>query len=339
MAVAAPRLDARFGDGGVARAPLTFPEYRELGGPLRPVRQADGKVLVAAQLSGEREAKGVVLARFGRVGALDKTFGRRGRVRIAFPSQFRLLTVLAQRDGRIVLVGTVGGFAYFAYRPSQLGILRLLPDGSRDLSFGAKGFVVWNPPWRVADARMDVFPGVALPQPDRRLLVAATVEERALSPGPTLWERVVLVRGSPAALRSTGSVRLGLNVLNGLTELVPTSDGALLMIGRVGVQHARGPAPAVRRILPDGSLDPTSAAGVGSHCCVRTAGAARPRQTGACSCPRGYWLFLMTRPDALRPGRSASGASALGRPWFSAAAAPCWERPSSTPTVWPAVWP
>ena len=265
-----------------------------------------------------------------------------------FP-QFRPSTVLAQRDGRIVLVGTVGGGAY-ADRPSQLGILRLLPDGSRDLSFGTKGFVAWNPPWRVADARMDVFPGLALPQPDGRLLVAATVEERALSPGPTLWERVVLVRfgadgsvdqsfgrqgfaelawdggyfrgwarladgrlvsvvsrhegggetlesqawwlhsftadGSPAALRSTGSVRLGLNVLNEFTELVPTSDGALLMIGDVGIQHARGPAPAVRRILPDSSLDPTFGRKCGQPLLRAKTGAARPRQTGACSSPR-----------------------------------------------------
>ena len=315
-----PRLDARFGDGGVARAPLKFPEFREFGVPLRPVRQADGKVLVAAQFSGEREAKGVVLARFDRAGALDKTFGRRGRVRIAFPWRLRWLRVLAQRDGRIVLVGPLGGPAHFSSQPIQLGIVKLLPDGSRDLSFGTKGFVAWNPPWRAADAWMDVVPGLALPQPDGRLLVAATVQERALSPGSTLWESVVLVRfgadgsvdqsfgqrgfaelaweggyfhgwarladgrlgsivtrheggetfesqawwlhsftadGSPAALRPTGSVRLGLNVLNELTELVPTSDGALLMVGRVQVNHARGPAPAVRRVLPDGSLDPT----------------------------------------------------------------------------------
>jgi hypothetical protein len=42
-------------------------------------------------------------------------------------------------------------------------------------------------------------------------------------------------------------VRLGLDVLDHLVDLVPTRDGALLMIGDT----------AVRSILPDGSLDAT----------------------------------------------------------------------------------
>ena len=44
-AVASPRLDTRFGDGGVARMPLKLKEFREFFGALRPIRQADGKVL------------------------------------------------------------------------------------------------------------------------------------------------------------------------------------------------------------------------------------------------------------------------------------------------------
>jgi uncharacterized delta-60 repeat protein len=328
-AVGAPRLDARFGDAGVARVPFKFREFREFRGfgALRPVRQADGKVLVAAQLSDDREAEEVVLARFGRAGALDTTFGRRGRVRIDFPWQFSLLTVLAQHDGRIVVIGGVGGYSYWGnYRPIQLGIVRLLPDGSRDLSFGSNGFVAWNTPWRVADELMDVIPQLALPQPDGRLLVAAMVLERTRNP-ETSWQRVVLVRFQPdgsvdqsfgpggftqldwdgAYLRNwarlpdgrlvavvsrpegmraptlqsmgwwlhsfaadaapaggfiaAGSVRLGLDVLYGLAELVP-SRGALLMIGSVDVGQNGSPAPAVRRILPDSSLDPM----FGRHC-------------------------------------------------------------------------
>ncbi len=320
-AVAAPRLDARFGDGGVARMPFKF--HREfLAGALRPVRQADGKVLVAAQPDADHTlAIEVYLARFGRTGALDTTFGRRGRLRLTFPFQFQPLTVLAQRDGRILLVGTVGGYAYFYHQPSQLGIVRLLPDGSRDRSFGTNGFVAWNPPWRAANELMDVSPRLALPQPDGRLLVAATLDERTSGLPYTSWQRVVLVRfgadgsvdqsladggfaeldwdggyflgwarladgrlasvvsrnegpgeptresqawwlhsfaadgSSAAALRSTGSVRLGLDVLDQLVDLVPTRDGGLLMTGDVDVDQR--PAPAVRRILPDGSLDPT----------------------------------------------------------------------------------
>jgi hypothetical protein len=166
---------------------------------------------------------------------------------------------------------------------------------------------------------MDVFPSLALTQPDGRLVVAAAVDERTLNP-ETSWHRVVLVRfgedgsvdqsfgqggfaeqdwddgyfrgwarmadgrlasvvsrhegpgaptlesaawwlhtfsadGSTAALQSTSPVRLGLNVLDDLAELAPTADCWLMMIGAVEIDHARGPATAVRRILPDGSLD------------------------------------------------------------------------------------
>jgi uncharacterized delta-60 repeat protein len=294
---------------------------------MRPVRQADGKVLVGVQLFGEREAKEFVLTRFGRTGRLDRTFGRRGRLRIAFPSQFQPRTLLARRDGRIVLVGVIGGYAYMAYRPSQLGILRLLPDGSRDPSFGTNGFVAWNPPRRAADEMMDVTPGLALPQPEGRLLVAAMVDERTLNP-ETSWQRIVLVRFQPdgsvdqsfgrggfaeldwdggnfyawarladgrlagvlkradrinwlvaepqawwvhtfeqnpsptGELVSAGSVRLGIDDLDDLGDLVPTRDGGLLMIGGVDADQRFGPVPAVRRILPEGSLDPT----FGRHC-------------------------------------------------------------------------
>jgi uncharacterized delta-60 repeat protein len=285
-----------------------------LAGPLRPVRQSGGKVLVAAQPDADHSlANQLILARFTRAGALDRSFGRRGRLQLTFPWQFRPLKVFAQQDGGIVLVGTVGGYAYFAGGPSQLGIVRLLPDGARDRSFGTNGFVVWNPPWRAAGEW--TFPGLALRQSEGRLLVAATVEDPRQRGSPDAsGQRVVLVRfqadgaldqsfgpggfaeldwdnssyfglwarladgrlasvvfrhegpglptrestawwlhtftadGSPpAALRSTGSVRLGLNVLDQLVDLVPTRDGGLLMIGDA--------ATALRRIRPDGSLD------------------------------------------------------------------------------------
>jgi hypothetical protein len=76
-AVAAPRLDDRFGDGGVARAPFRG-QGQELFGTLRPARQADGKVLVAAQPDPDHgQTFKVMLARFTREGGLDRTFGHR----------------------------------------------------------------------------------------------------------------------------------------------------------------------------------------------------------------------------------------------------------------------
>lgn len=327
-AAAAPRLDTRFGDGGIARVPVKSDGFREFSGAMRPVRQADGKVLVAAQLYGDRDPAEFVLARFDRTGALDTTFGRRGRLKVSFPWQFVPVKVLAQPDGRILLVGVVGGYRYFAYQPMQIGLVRLLPDGSRDRSFGANGFVAWNPRWHSAEVMMDISLGLAQQQPDGRLLIAASVDERARGPGVTFprperhsimfvrfeadgsvdpsfgraglaernleggayvrgWARLADGRlvavvsrhegsGEPT-LESTGwwlqsfaadaapaggfvaagSVRLGLDILDELVDLAPTSDGGLVMIGAVDVSQRFGPVPAVRRIRPDGSLNPT----------------------------------------------------------------------------------
>jgi uncharacterized delta-60 repeat protein len=325
-AIAAPRLYARFGDGGVARLPVQTESLREFSGALRPVRQADGKVLVGAQLYGERDSEEFVLARFDRDGAPDPAFGHRGRLKIDFPWQFVPVRVLAQRDGRILVIGLIGGYGYFSYRPSQIGIVRLLPDGSRDRSFGANGLVAWNPPWDGSEVALDMSLGLVLPQPDGRLLIAATLEERAIGLGDSAPEHhsflfvrfepdgsvdesfgragmveldrtgayvqgwaqmpdgrvVALVTrqegpGLPTAesqawwLQSfapgadpaggyvaTGSVRLGLDVLEFFYDLAPTRDGALVVIGGVDAN----PIPAMRRILPDGSLDPA----FGSDC-------------------------------------------------------------------------
>jgi uncharacterized delta-60 repeat protein len=188
----APRLDARFGDGGVARAPFKT-RHELLAGPLRPFRQADGKVIVAAQTDPDHgHTYELLLARFTRAGALDRSFGRRGRLKLtsSFPRQFQPLTLSTDRRGRIVLVGTVGGFVYFSSAPSQLGIMRLLPGGSPDRSFGTGGLVVLKPPWSAADDW--TVPGPFLRQPNGRLLIGASVGRSA----PTS-PRAVLVRVQP----------------------------------------------------------------------------------------------------------------------------------------------
>jgi uncharacterized delta-60 repeat protein len=74
--------------------------------------------------------------------------------------------------------------------PSQIGLIRLLPDGSRDRTFGRKGFVAWNPPWR-GPTGLIAAPELLLPQADGRLLVAATVNDFAAGAQP--W-RVAFVR-------------------------------------------------------------------------------------------------------------------------------------------------
>ena len=208
-AEAAPlRLDATFGEAGIARAvPFRFPQTAVEMRPLRPVRQPDGKVLVAASASLlEHGNAHILLARFTRSGRPDATFGHGGRERLGLRWDFDPQAVHVQPDGRILVLGA-DGFGPFMYNsPGQFGLVRLLPDGSRDRSFGTNGFVAWNPPWRADTLSMTALPGVFVPQADGLVLAAGTVDEGRwvgdpyTSPTATV-RRVVFVR-----FKSDGSV-------------------------------------------------------------------------------------------------------------------------------------
>jgi uncharacterized delta-60 repeat protein len=193
------RLDAKFGDGGIARVPLRPGGIRTLVRPLRPLRQPDGRVLVAAAIEGDRgDPMQVALARFKRSGQPDPAFGRGGRVRLGAHWNFDPRAILVQPDGRIVLMGAAGrgiNSLYSLVAPAQIGLIRLLPDGSRDRAFGADGFVAWNPPWRGDTRLMQTIPGLLLRQADGRLLVAGGVDElRKSDPFNVDVQRVAFVR-------------------------------------------------------------------------------------------------------------------------------------------------
>jgi uncharacterized delta-60 repeat protein len=193
------RVDASFGDDGIARVPLRPGGIRTLVRPLRPLRQPDGKVLVAAAIEGDRgDPMQVAIARFKRNGEPDATFGRRGLLRVGAHWNFDPHAVAVQPDGRIVLMGAAGrgiNSLYSLVAPAQIGLIRLLPDGSRDHAFGTDGFVAWNPPWRDDTRLMQTIPGLLLRQADGRLLVAASVDElRKSDPFNLDVQRVAFVR-------------------------------------------------------------------------------------------------------------------------------------------------
>ncbi|MEW6270278.1 MAG: hypothetical protein AB1689_13385 [Thermodesulfobacteriota bacterium] len=100
------------------------------------VAVADGGALVVAGASSTGDGSRAVLARLRGDGARDARFGADGVATFAVaggPSVAR--GVVLQRDGRIVVAGFAGR------DDSDLVLLRVLPDGSADESFGAGGVV------------------------------------------------------------------------------------------------------------------------------------------------------------------------------------------------------
>jgi uncharacterized delta-60 repeat protein len=370
---AAPlRLDAGFGEGGVARVRFKLRYSAVDLRPLRPARQPDGKVLVGASGYFDHGNAQILIARFTRRGRPDPTFGHRGWAHLGLRWNFDPQAVHVQRDGRILVLGAAGYGPFFYPSPGQLGLARLLPDGSRDRSFGTNGFVTWNPPWRADTLSMYTLPGVFVPQADGRVLTAGVAEEtRGASKGQppqTSVRRVVFVRfsengsvdesfghvgvlehpddsvyfqtwarltdGHLVALAQLGdsttwllrrftadgaldrgfgqdgSPRVELNQALDFysTQLVPASDRSLVLIGN---DRLNSRAVPIRRILPDGTLDPS----FGTAC-----GRAPPAHLlgGAATSDGG---ILATATVSTRPARAstvvlryASDGCAAGRP-------------------------
>ena len=94
--------------------------------------QPDGKIIAA----GSSDAK-LALARYGRTGSLDPSFGAGGKVTTAIGTRSRAGAVALQPDGKILVAGSTVDEA----GEYQFAVVRYTADGSLDPSFGAGGAV------------------------------------------------------------------------------------------------------------------------------------------------------------------------------------------------------
>ena len=227
-------LDPTFGVGGIAITSV---------GPgddsARDVAiQFDGKIVV----TGHSSTNDFVAVRYNPDGTPDASFGVAGIATVPLPSIDRTRAITIQSDGRIVLAGRVQtGDRDFA-------LMRLLPDGSPDVSFDADGIVTTG----FGVGSDDVVHDVAL-QPDGRIVVVGSTD----ASGSTDF---AAVRYNPDGSLDTsfdtdGVVTTdlggGIDVAHSLA-LQP--DGKVVLGGftRTGTAEF-----ALVRYLPDGRLDPS----------------------------------------------------------------------------------
>jgi uncharacterized delta-60 repeat protein len=131
-------LDTGFGTGGVSQAfPDSFASVRNI------VRQPDGKYLAVGRAGSGLAAtpKSLVVARFNEDGTLDDGFAAQGIAAIGIPNTPIALVgaaLVLDPAGNIVVGGTVSGPGNVkdGAGPSAFILLRLLPNGLPDLSFG-----------------------------------------------------------------------------------------------------------------------------------------------------------------------------------------------------------
>ena len=248
------RLDARFGDGGVVRLPVST-RGDWVSGANRPVRQPDGKLLVAVGTATDRAPMQTVLLRFLRNGRLDRAFGHNGRLRLGSP-WFATHDMQLQPDGRIVLLGATGYDDHALYgSPAQVGVIRLMADGSRDGSFGTNGAAVFNPPWHPDTLILKAGAGVLQALFDGRFLIPMSVEElRRDGSANVLSSRTAFMRLDPDGSVDDSFGDGGVlnvppeeNAVGASWEALPGGDFAALLPGMTGAE--------VRRYGVDGRLD------------------------------------------------------------------------------------
>jgi uncharacterized delta-60 repeat protein len=146
---------------------------------------------------------------------------------------------LVERDGRIVVTGSFGA------GPGQVGVVRLLPNGRLDTSFGAGGVVT---------LQMFAANSLAL-TPDQKILVSG---------GSASGAHAEIVRlnadGSPdAAFGSAGVVDFDYvaNSSNQALVVIAAAGGTIVAGGFGLATNGDEYLTSLARILPNGSLDAT----------------------------------------------------------------------------------
>ncbi|KJV05698.1 delta-60 repeat domain-containing protein [Methylocucumis oryzae] len=203
--------------------------------------QADGKIVVAGY-SFNGKTFDMAIVRYLSSGALDTKFGDNGMVTTSLSSaDDAAYSVLLQDDGKIVVVGTSG-----SGRNAQFALVRYLPNGKLDTSFGERGTVVTA----IGNGDDEAY-GAVLQANGKIIVVGASYNGHDYD--------IALVRYTTAGLvdksfTGDGIYTLDLdNSLDGAQAVALQADGKLL-VG--GINYKDGFAYfALVRYLSNGELD------------------------------------------------------------------------------------
>lgn len=241
--------DAGFGNNGVARVDAgAVAQCNFL------LTQEDGKILAAGTVRHDTAGYNTYdffIVRLLPNGNPDPGFGNEGKVAIDL-GMYEITQGLAlQADGKILLSGSTGYYDWVIGH-TDVVLLRLLPNGSPDLSFGNAGQVLTNLSWQAWDADEG---GPIAVQEDGRILVAAKN-----GPGYNFEGHFALLcYEASGTLDSTFGVN-GVSVEWDTPVPISTSitlkgDQTILIAGKGGDVFSGGIFLTLRRYSPDGKID------------------------------------------------------------------------------------
>jgi uncharacterized delta-60 repeat protein len=252
-------------------------QYDQTAGPDGQVRidlgYPNDSCLVAARYQDDRILMGGCVWRAGTTGyvnliaridfngGLDPSFGNNGHLTIDLPNAHEMITrILPQPDGKILVAGNAiyGSFDF----PDSVDVflLRLLPDGQIDDSFGSGGVVYHH--WE-QDCNAALLGDIALDAQGRVVATGGSYDPYPNNYGGDDWcsHNIFMCR-----YLSDGQLDPGFGI-NGSLELAYTGygrgnallqyeDGRILLAGAAGDQLLPFPAYVfLARFMPDGNPD------------------------------------------------------------------------------------
>jgi uncharacterized delta-60 repeat protein len=236
-------LDPTFGNGGIRSVPVAAGAQQDEAFAL--VIQADGRLVAAGYVA--ESPKRFAVARFSEDGSLDGTFGVAGVAKMLIGNRSEAHAVALGDDHRIVVAGFAveGGIERFA-------VVRLLPDGRPDPSFGSNpaspGIVTTTIGTR--DSRAEA---VAV-QPDGEIVVAGWTR------GPANKDVAVVRYRSDGSLdtafASQGKLALAIGTNNEEARALALQPDGKLLIGGSTIEGTHEEMLVVR-LMPGGALDTT----------------------------------------------------------------------------------
>jgi uncharacterized delta-60 repeat protein len=230
--------DPSFGDGGAARVPSVDGKAPV---PVALAPQADGKIVVAGNAANVAASYpiSIFVLRLDEHGVLDPTFGNGGIVTTLLEgfTGAEIHALFIAPDGKILVGGARASF--------QALVVRYLPDGSLDPSFGAGG---------VAATVGGHVEALAL-QPDGKILAAGGIVGRSFSGGP-LVERLLDDGLLDPTFAGDGVFDFDPAQRNDPEEMSRIIGVAVQADGKIVVAGSDFQALAVARLEPTGTLDP-----------------------------------------------------------------------------------
>ncbi len=152
-----------FGNQGVA----TFNDPNDLNQAGRSIAvQSDGKILICGE-QGDGNTSDFAVYRIHADGTFDYSFDSDGRVTYDLNALDVAVSVAVQNDGKILLLGNTGTAA----NGVDIALIRLMPNGALDLSFGTSGLVQLDRSGASDDFAVDM----AI-QPDGKIVIGAMMD-------------------------------------------------------------------------------------------------------------------------------------------------------------------